>query len=69
MTPHIHKFASSRFLGDVHTMPNTEKEGCKTLSDRASAHFGNTSSGIILAPEQDCSALLLKVERAVSGSF
>ena len=32
-------------------------------------HTGNNSSGTIFAPEQDCSAPLLKVERPVSDRF
>ena len=36
------------------------------MSDRASAHIGNASSRTSFAPELDCSAPLLKVERAVS---
>ena len=34
--------------------------------NRASVHTENASSGTSFAPEQNCSALLLKVERPVS---
>ena len=41
----------------------------KSVSGRAPIHTGNASSGIIFAPEQDCSAPLLKVERPVLDRF
>ena len=41
----------------------------KCVFDRASVHTENASSGTSFAPEQNCSALLLKVERPVSDRF
>ena len=41
----------------------------KWVSNRASVHTGNSSSGTIFVPKQDCSAALLKVERIVSDRF
>ena len=41
----------------------------KRLSDRTSVHIENISSGTVFAPEQDCSALLLKVECLYRISF
>ena len=41
----------------------------KCVSDRASVHAGNDSSGTMFALEQDCCILLLKVEHPVSDRF
>ena len=41
----------------------------KCVSYRAPVHTGNASSGTTVAPEQDFSAPLLKVERFVSDRF
>ena len=38
----------------------------KCISDSGSLRTGNASSGTIFAPEQDCTAPLLKVERPIS---
>ena len=41
----------------------------KSVPDRASVHTGNTAFEAVSAPEQYCSAPLLKVERSVSDRF
>ena len=47
------------YLGYVH----------RKCTDRASVHTGNAAFEAVSAPEQYCSAPLLKVERSVSGRF
>ena len=41
----------------------------ESAPDRASVHTKNTAFEAVSAPEQYCSALLLKVERSVSDRF
>ena len=41
----------------------------KSVPNRASVHTGNTAFEAFSAPEQYCSAPLLKVERSVSDRF
>ena len=41
----------------------------ESVPDRASVHTGNAAFGAVSAPEQYCSAPLLKVERSVSDRF
>ena len=41
----------------------------ESLPDRASVHTRNAAFEAFSAPEQYCSAPLLKVERSVSGRF
>ena len=41
----------------------------KSVPDRASVHTENAAFEAVSAPEQYCSALLLKVERDVSDRF
>ena len=47
-------------LGYVHTVP---------VGDRASVHTRNASFEAVSAPEQYCSAPLLKVERSASDRY
>ena len=58
-----------RDKGSVHTMPDSETELCKTCVGEGAVHIGNPSPGKMFAPEQDCSAPLLKVENIVSDRF
>ena len=51
-------YENEGFLGYVHTVP-----------DRASVHTRNAAFEAVSAPEQYCSAPLLKVERSVSDRF
>ena len=46
-----------------------KRSAAKCVSDNASVHNGNASSGTILPAEQDCFTPLLKVERPVSERF
>ena len=41
----------------------------ESVPDRASVHARNAAFGAVSAPEQNCSAPLLKVERSVSDRF
>ena len=41
----------------------------ESVPDKASVHTRNTAFGAVSAPEQHCSAPLLKVERFVSDRF
>ena len=41
----------------------------ESVPDRASVHTGNSAFEVFSAPEQYCSAPLLKVERSVSDRF
>ena len=55
--------------GGVHTIPVVKRSVAKCVFDRATIHTENASSGTSFAPEQNCSALLLKVEHPVSDRF
>ena len=58
-----------RFLGYVHTVPASETERRRSVPDRASVHTRNAAFEAVSAPEQYCSAPLLKVGRSVSDRF
>ena len=55
--------------GYVHTVPDSKTERRRKCTDRASVHTRNTAFEAVSAPEQYCSASLLKVERSVSDRF
>ena len=46
-----------------------ERSVAESVPDRASVHTRNTAFEAVSAPEQYCSAPLLKVERSVSDGF
>ena len=57
------------YSGYVHTVPDSETELTESAPDRASVHTRNAVFEAVSAPEQYCSAPLLKVERSVSDRF
>ena len=48
---------------------NEKRSVAKCVSDRAPVHTRNANFGTIFAPEQDCSAPLLKVKRSVQDKL
>ena len=46
-----------------------KRSAAESVPDRASAHTRNAAFEAVSALEQNCSALLLKVERSVSDRF
>ena len=46
-----------------------ERSVAESVPDRASVHTRNTAFEAFSAPEQYCSASLLKVERSISDTF
>ena len=60
---------TSGILGYVHTVPDSERSVAESVPDRASVHTRNAAFEAVSAPEQYCSAPLLKVERSVSDRF
>ena len=46
-----------------------KRSAAESVPDRASVHTRNADFEAVSAPEQSCSALLLKVERSVSDRF
>ena len=56
-------------LGHVYTVQISEMERRKSVSDKASVHTRNAAFKTFSAPEQCCSAPLLKVKRSVSDRF
>ena len=55
--------------GYVHTVPDSETERRRKCTGRAFVHTRNAAFEAVSAPEQYCSAPLLKVERSVSDRF
>ena len=55
--------------GYVHTVPIVKQSVAESVPDRASIHTRNVAFEAVSAPEQYCSAPLLKVERSVSDRF
>ena len=55
--------------GYVNTVPIMKRSVAESVQDRASFHTGNAAFEAVSAPEQNCSAPLLKVERSVSDRF
>ena len=58
----------SGYLDYVHTVPDSETEH-RSVPDRASVHTRNAAFEAFSAPEQYCSAPLLKVELFISDRF
>ena len=56
-------------LGYVHNVPVVKRSVAESVPDRASVHTGNAAFEAVSAPEQYCSAPLMKVERSVSDRF
>ena len=63
------KLCLQYFIGDVHTVPDSETERCKKRTGWAFVHTGNAASEAVFAPEQNSSAPLLKVKRFVPDRF
>ena len=60
----------TEFQGDyVHTVQIVKWSIAESVPDRASVHTRNDAFKAVPAPEQDCSALLLKVEHSISVRF
>ena len=54
------------FLGYDHTVLIVKRSVAESVPDRASVHTTNAPLEAVSSPEQDCSTLLLKMERSVS---